>query len=136
MEDGKALKREFKFADFYRAMSFVNAVAHIANVEDHHPDIECGWGYCRIRYQTHSIGGLHENDFICAAKIDDLPRLKIGRPDDLTRCANAVGNLGEARATSCPVPLAYTRIARRLRGNHPPEIDPVVMQQRGIARRQ
>ena len=48
------------------------AVAHISNVEDHHPDIECGWGYCRIRYQTHSIGGLHENDFICAAKIDAL----------------------------------------------------------------
>ena len=75
MEDGKALKREFKFADFYRAMSFVNAVAHVANAEDHHPDIECGWGYCRIRYQTHAIGGLHENDFICAAKIDGLPTL-------------------------------------------------------------
>ena len=73
IEDGKALKREFKFPDFYRAMSFVNAVAHIANVEDHHPDIECGWGYARIRYQTHAIGGLHENDFICAAKIDNLP---------------------------------------------------------------
>ena len=74
VEDGKALRREFKFADFYSAMSFVNAVAHVANVEDHHPDIECGWGYCRIRYQTHSIGGLHENDFICAAKIDALSR--------------------------------------------------------------
>ncbi len=74
VEDGKALKREFKFPDFYRAMSFVNAVAHVANAEDHHPDIECGWGYCRIRYQTHAIGGLHENDFICAAKIDTLPR--------------------------------------------------------------
>ena len=74
VEDGKALKREFKFADFYRAMSFVNAVAHVANAEDHHPDIECGWGYVRIRYQTHAIGGLHENDFICAAKIDALPR--------------------------------------------------------------
>jgi 4a-hydroxytetrahydrobiopterin dehydratase len=74
VEDGKALRREFKFADFYRTMSFVNAVAHIANAEDHHPDIECGWGYCRIRYQTHAIGGLHENDFICAAKIDLLQR--------------------------------------------------------------
>jgi 4a-hydroxytetrahydrobiopterin dehydratase len=72
VEDGKAIKREFKFADFYRTMSFVNAVAHIANGEDHHPDIECGWGYARIRYQTHAIGGLHENDFICAAKIDSL----------------------------------------------------------------
>jgi len=74
IEGGKALKREFKFADFYRAMSFVNAVAHIANLEDHHPDLECGWGYCRVRYQTHAIGGLHENDFICAAKVDALPR--------------------------------------------------------------
>jgi 4a-hydroxytetrahydrobiopterin dehydratase len=74
VEDGKAIRREFKFPDFYRAMSFVNAVAHVANGEDHHPDIECGWGYCRIRYQTHAIGGLHENDFICAAKIDALPR--------------------------------------------------------------
>ena len=72
IEDGKAIKREFKFPDFYRTMSFVNAVAHIANVQDHHPDIECGWGYARIRYQTHAIGGLHENDFICAAKIDAI----------------------------------------------------------------
>jgi 4a-hydroxytetrahydrobiopterin dehydratase len=72
IEDGKAIKREFKFGDFYRTMSFVNAVAHIANGQDHHPDIECGWGYCRIRYQTHAIGGLHENDFICAARIDAL----------------------------------------------------------------
>ncbi|HUQ09637.1 MAG TPA: 4a-hydroxytetrahydrobiopterin dehydratase [Steroidobacteraceae bacterium] len=75
VEDGKALKRDFRFADFYRAMSFVNAVAHVANAEDHHPDIECGWGYVRIRYQTHAIDGLHENDFICAAKIDALPRV-------------------------------------------------------------
>jgi len=74
VEGGKAIRREFKFADFYRTMSFVNAVAHIANVEDHHPDIECGWGYARIRFQTHSIGGLHENDFICAAKIDGIRR--------------------------------------------------------------
>jgi len=72
IEDGKAIKREFKFTDFYRTMSFVNAVAHVANMQDHHPDIECGWGYCRIRYQTHAIGGLHENDFICAAKIDGI----------------------------------------------------------------
>ncbi len=55
-------------------MSFVNAVAHIANAEDHHPDVELGYGYCRIRYNTHAIGGLSENDFICAAKIDALPR--------------------------------------------------------------
>jgi 4a-hydroxytetrahydrobiopterin dehydratase len=51
-------------------MSFVNAVAHVANVEDHHPDLEVGYDYCRIRWSTHAIGGLSENDFICAAKVD------------------------------------------------------------------
>ena len=70
--DARSLKRAFKFRDFYRAMSFVNAVAHIANLEDHHPDLEVGWGYCRISYSTHAIGGLSENDFICAAKIDRI----------------------------------------------------------------
>ncbi len=69
----KSLKRSLKFADFYRAMSFANAVAHLANVEDHHPDLEVGYGYCRISYSTHAIGGLSRNDFICAAKIDRLP---------------------------------------------------------------
>ncbi|MGH8231987.1 MAG: 4a-hydroxytetrahydrobiopterin dehydratase [Steroidobacteraceae bacterium] len=73
IEDAKALRREFSFRDFYRTMSFVNAVAHIANIEDHHPDLEVGYNYCRIRYSTHAIGGLSENDFICAAKIDLLP---------------------------------------------------------------
>jgi 4a-hydroxytetrahydrobiopterin dehydratase len=71
-ESARALRREFRFDDFYRTMSFVNAVAHIANTEDHHPDLEVGYGYCRIRYSTHAIKGLSENDFICAAKIDRL----------------------------------------------------------------
>jgi 4a-hydroxytetrahydrobiopterin dehydratase len=70
--DAKSLTRSFKFKDFYRTMSFVNAVAHIANAEDHHPDLEVGYGSCRITYSTHSIGGLSQNDFICAAKIDRL----------------------------------------------------------------
>ena len=71
--DGRSLTRHFKFRDFYRTMSFVNAVAHVANIEDHHPDLEVGYGSCRIRYSTHAIGGLSENDFICAAKVDRLP---------------------------------------------------------------
>jgi 4a-hydroxytetrahydrobiopterin dehydratase len=66
------IRREYAFKDFYRTMSFVNAVAHIANREDHHPDLEVGYNYCRIRYSTHAIKGLSENDFICAAKIDTL----------------------------------------------------------------
>jgi 4a-hydroxytetrahydrobiopterin dehydratase len=70
--DARSLKRAFKFKDFYRTMSFVNAVAHIANAQDHHPDLEAGYDYCRITYTTHSIYGLSQNDFICAAKIDRL----------------------------------------------------------------
>lgn len=70
--DGKSLRRSFGFADFYRTMAFVNAVAWIANEEDHHPDLEVGYDYCRIAFSTHSVGGLSENDFICAAKIDAL----------------------------------------------------------------
>ena len=72
VEDGKAIRRELKFPDFWRTMSFVNALAHVANVEDHHPDLEVGYNYCRIRYSTHAIGGLSDNDFICAAKADAL----------------------------------------------------------------
>lgn len=71
--DGHGLARTFRFRDFFRTMSFVNAVAHVANIEDHHPDLEVGYDRCRVRYSTHAIGGLSENDFICAAKLDRLP---------------------------------------------------------------
>ena len=71
-QDAKSLRRSLKFKDFYRTMSFVNALAHIANLEDHHPDLEVGYGYCRVSYSTHAIGGLSQNDFICAAKIDRI----------------------------------------------------------------
>jgi 4a-hydroxytetrahydrobiopterin dehydratase len=70
--DSKSLKRSYRFKDFYRTMSFVNAVAYIANSEDHHPDLEVGYSYCRVTFATHSIGGLSQNDFICAAKLDRL----------------------------------------------------------------
>ncbi len=73
IEDGKAIRREFALRDFHRTMSFVNALAHVANIEDHHPDLEVGYNYCRVRFSTHAIGGLSENDFICAAKIDLIP---------------------------------------------------------------
>ena len=71
-DDNKSLKRSFKFKDFYRTMSFVGALAHIANTQDHHPDLTLGYDYCHVTYTTHAIGGLSENDFICAAKIDRL----------------------------------------------------------------
>ena len=71
-ENARAIRREFSFRDFYRTMSFVNALAHLANIEDHHPDLEVGYNYCHVRFTTHAIGGLSENDFICAAKVDRL----------------------------------------------------------------
>ena len=73
--DAKSITRAFGFVDFFRTMSFVNALAHVANIEDHHPDLEVGYNYCRIRFTTHAIGGLSENDFICAAKIDQIARV-------------------------------------------------------------
>jgi len=72
--DARSIRCELAFKDFYRTMSFVNAVAHVANIEDHHPDLEVGYNYCRIVFTTHSIKGLSENDFICAAKIDLISR--------------------------------------------------------------
>ena len=72
--DEKALwiNKRFVFKDFYHTMSFVNAIAFIANQEGHHPDLLVGYHYCEVRFQTHAISGLSENDFICAAKIDQL----------------------------------------------------------------
>lgn len=71
-EDGRSLRRAFRFRDFHHTMAFLNAVAWLANAEDHHPDFEAGYDYCRMTLSTHSVGGLSENDFICAAKIDAL----------------------------------------------------------------
>lgn len=70
--DEKFISRRFTFKGFYKAMAFVNAVAWIANQENHHPDLEVGFNYCLVKYSTHAINGLTKNDFICAAKIDAL----------------------------------------------------------------
>jgi 4a-hydroxytetrahydrobiopterin dehydratase len=69
---GTEIKRDFKFKNFYETMAFVNGIAWIANQENHHPDMEVGYNYCNVRYNTHAIKGLSHNDFICAAKIDQL----------------------------------------------------------------
>jgi 4a-hydroxytetrahydrobiopterin dehydratase len=66
------IERTYTFPGFHDTMAFVNAVAWIAHQENHHPDLEVGYSRCRVRYSTHAIGGLSENDFICAAKIDRL----------------------------------------------------------------
>jgi len=67
-DEGTALKRTFRFKDYYRTMSFVNALAHMANREDHHPDLGVHYDRCVVRFSTHDVGGLSENDFICAAR--------------------------------------------------------------------
>ena len=72
VEDGHALSKTFKFDDYYRTIAFVNALAFIANREDHHPDLSVHYDRCVVRYSTHDVGGLSENDFICAAKADAL----------------------------------------------------------------
>jgi len=71
LEDGLLVKT-YAFRDFHETMAFVNAHAWISHREDHHADLKVGYGKCRVAYSTHSIGGLSENDFICAAKSDAL----------------------------------------------------------------
>ncbi len=70
--EGGTISRTFRFKNFKSAFDFVAKVADIAEAEGHHPDITFGWGYATIALQTHKIKGLHENDFIMAAKIDRL----------------------------------------------------------------
>jgi len=66
------LHRGFKFGDFVAALAFVNKVGELAEAEGHHPDIAFGWGYADVTLFTHKINGLHENDFIMAAKVNTL----------------------------------------------------------------
>jgi 4a-hydroxytetrahydrobiopterin dehydratase len=69
---GDEIARDFEFRSYRETIAFVNAVAWIAEREGHHPDLEVGYRKCRVRYTTHAIKGLSENDFICAAKVDAL----------------------------------------------------------------
>ena len=69
-EDATRIRREFRFKSFVEAQSFVNRVGDLAEQEGHHPEISFGWGHAEVEIWTHKIGGLHENDFILAAKID------------------------------------------------------------------
>ena len=70
--DAKKISKEFTFKNFLEAMHFANTVAQVAEAERHHPDLHIGWGKVVVETSTHSIGGLSENDFILAAKIDQV----------------------------------------------------------------
>ena len=71
-ENSYYLIKEFKFEDFLKSQKFVNKVGDLAEIEGHHPDISFGWGYANIKIFTHAIKGLHESDFVLAAKIDRI----------------------------------------------------------------
>jgi 4a-hydroxytetrahydrobiopterin dehydratase len=73
LDDGKRIERTFRFKNFREALSFVDRTGALAEAEGHHPDITFGWGYATVSLHTHKIKGLHENDFIMAAKINRLP---------------------------------------------------------------
>ncbi|MEM1412096.1 MAG: 4a-hydroxytetrahydrobiopterin dehydratase [Pseudomonadota bacterium] len=70
--DQTAIQRRFEFDNFERVMAFVNAMAWMANRQGHHPDFTVSAYHCEVIYTTHAIGGLSENDFICAARLDAL----------------------------------------------------------------
>ncbi len=67
-----AIQKRFEFANYHRTMAFVNALAWVAHAEDHHPDLQVSYNRCTVRFNTHSVGGISINDFICAAKVDAL----------------------------------------------------------------
>lgn len=66
------ISKNYAFKNYYHTISFVNAVAWMANREGHHPDLEVSYNRCVVHFTTHALGGLSENDFICAAKVDAL----------------------------------------------------------------
>jgi 4a-hydroxytetrahydrobiopterin dehydratase len=69
---GDAIEKTYAFPDYHRTLAFVNALAWIAHTEDHHPDLRVSYNRCVVRFNTHSVGGISINDFICAAKVDAL----------------------------------------------------------------
>jgi 4a-hydroxytetrahydrobiopterin dehydratase len=69
---GNEISKTYTFKNYYETMAFVNAAAHVSHREDHHPDMLVTYNKCTVTYTTHAIGGLSENDYICAAKIESL----------------------------------------------------------------
>ncbi|MDI1239636.1 MAG: 4a-hydroxytetrahydrobiopterin dehydratase [Polaromonas sp.] len=67
-----ALEKTFSFKNFHETMGFANAVAFIANAEDHHPDLALSYGKCTVRFNTHDVNGISVSDFFCASRVDAL----------------------------------------------------------------
>ncbi len=73
---GGEIVKTFQFKNYYQTIAFVNAIAWVSHLENHHPDLEVSYNSCKVHYSTHAIDGLSENDFICAAKVDQLAAIK------------------------------------------------------------
>jgi 4a-hydroxytetrahydrobiopterin dehydratase len=71
-DDGKAIAKDFRFDDFHHTLGFIAAVGFMANQQDHHPDLEAGYGHCQLTWSTHDVGGLSMNDVICASRVEAL----------------------------------------------------------------
>ena len=69
---GDEIVKTFSFKNYYETIAFVNATAWISHRADHHPDLEVGYNKCKVRYSTHSVGGLSQKDFDCAAQVESL----------------------------------------------------------------
>jgi 4a-hydroxytetrahydrobiopterin dehydratase len=76
IEENKRILKNYKFKNYYETLAFINAIAYVIHAEDHHPEITLTYNNCLIKFDTHSVndgqGGLSENDFICAAKVDAI----------------------------------------------------------------
>lgn len=71
-QSGNAIEKTYKFKNYHETLAFVNAVAWIVHVEDHHPALSVTYDRCIVRFDTHAVGGISINDFICAAKVNAL----------------------------------------------------------------
>ena len=78
LDDAKRIERTYKFRNFAQALDFVHRIGELAEAQGHHPDISFGWGYATVSLRTKKIKGLHENDFIMAAKFDRLAAAAVG----------------------------------------------------------
>lgn len=72
LPDHKTIYKSFRFGNYYETMAFVNAIAWLSHMENHHPDLKVGYNQCDVSYTTHAIDGLSTNDFVCAAKVDAI----------------------------------------------------------------
>ncbi|MFZ6657002.1 4a-hydroxytetrahydrobiopterin dehydratase [Undibacterium sp. TJN19] len=75
-QDGPRIVKTFQFKNYYETLAFINAIAYVIHAEDHHPELVVTYNRCIIKFDTHTVndgkGGISENDFICAAKIDAI----------------------------------------------------------------